>query len=82
LTYFSHNSRAEAGFAVSGAPRYHPSSISHVAPMAQKQPASPTESADPSLSDSFANLDREKFLRNMFLVAGQSQRLIGDFLKR
>ncbi len=67
---------------MSGAPRYHPFSISHVAPMAQKQPVSPTESADPSLSDSFANLDREKFLRNMFLVAGQSQRLIGDFLKR
>jgi polyhydroxyalkanoate synthase len=50
--------------------------------MAQKQSASPPESADPSLSDRFANLDREKFARNMLLVAGQSQRLIADFLKR
>ena len=50
--------------------------------MGQKQSAPASESADPSLSDRFAQLDREKFARNMLMVAGQSQRLIGDFLKR
>jgi polyhydroxyalkanoate synthase subunit PhaC len=50
--------------------------------MAPKQSPSPPESADLSLTDRFANLDREKFARNMVLVAGQSQRLIADFLKR
>ncbi len=50
--------------------------------MGQKQSAPKPESADPSLSDRLAQLDREKFARNMLMVAGQSQRLIGDFLKR
>jgi poly[(R)-3-hydroxyalkanoate] polymerase subunit PhaC len=50
--------------------------------MAQKQSASPTETADPSLSDQLVNLDRGEFAQNMLTVAGQSQRLIADFLKR
>ena len=50
--------------------------------MAQNQTASPPESAAPSLSDGLANLDREKFARNMLLVASQSQHLVADFLKR
>ena len=43
---------------------------------------SASESAQPPLSQYFAQLDGEKFARNMFTVAGQSQRLVGDFLKR
>ena len=50
--------------------------------MASKSSARPLESAEPSLSDQLAQLDREKFARNMLAVAGQSQRLIADFLKR
>jgi polyhydroxyalkanoate synthase len=50
--------------------------------MAKKQSAPEPESEAPSLSDRLANLDREKFARNMLLVAGQSQRLIADFIKR
>ena len=55
--------------------------------MAPKQTASATESkghpsAEPSLSDRLAQLDREKFARNMLVAAGQSQRLLADFLKR
>ncbi len=34
------------------------------------------------MSDQLANLDREKFAQNMLKVAGQSQRLVADFLKR
>jgi polyhydroxyalkanoate synthase subunit PhaC len=49
-------------------------------PMPNKQSA--PESAQPPLSQYFAQVDGEKFARNMFTVAGQSQRLVGDFLKR
>ena len=50
--------------------------------MGKKQPASAPESAEPSLSDRFAQLDRAEFARNMLVVASQSQRLIADFLRR
>ena len=50
--------------------------------MASKSSARPLESAGASLSDQLAKLDREKFAHNMLTVAGQSQRLIADFLKR
>ena len=50
--------------------------------MAPKQTAPSSESAEPSLSDRLAHLDREKFARNLLLVAGQSQRLMADFLRR
>jgi polyhydroxyalkanoate synthase len=50
--------------------------------MAQKQSPSAPESVASSLTDGFAHLDQEKFARNMLLVAGHSQRLIADFLKR
>jgi polyhydroxyalkanoate synthase len=43
---------------------------------------SASESAQPPLSQYFAQVDGEKFARNMFTVAGQSQQLMGDFLKR
>jgi polyhydroxyalkanoate synthase len=50
--------------------------------MGQKQSASRPESTGPSLSDHLSHLDREKFARNMVMVAGQSQKLIGEFLRR
>ena len=50
--------------------------------MDQKQSAPRPESSGPSLSDRLAHLDREKFARNMVMVAGQSQKLIGEFLRR
>ena len=50
--------------------------------MAAKQTDPTPESAEPSLSDRLAQLDREKFVRNMLVVAGQSQRLVGDFFQR
>ena len=50
--------------------------------MAPKQTAPAAESAEPSLSDRLAHLDREKFARNMLLVASQSQQLVADFLQR
>ncbi|HEY2836524.1 MAG TPA: class I poly(R)-hydroxyalkanoic acid synthase [Rhizomicrobium sp.] len=50
--------------------------------MAPKQTAPASESADPSLSDRLAQLDQEKFARNMLLVAGHSQRVVADFLQR
>ena len=50
--------------------------------MGQKQSASQPESKGPSLSDHLSHLDREKFARNMVMVAGQSQKLIGEFLRR
>ena len=50
--------------------------------MAPRETVQAAESVEPSLSDRLTHLDREKFTRNMLLVAEQSQRLIGDFLKR
>jgi len=55
--------------------------------MAAKQTASAPESpgrstAEPSLSDRLAQLDREKFAHNMLVAVGQSQKLLADFLKR
>ena len=55
--------------------------------MAQKKTAPAPESGGPSpaelsLSDRLAHVDREKFARNMLVVAGRSQRLVADFLKR
>jgi len=50
--------------------------------MAQKHASPRPESSGPSLSDRLAHLDREKFARNMVTVAGQSQKLIGEFLRR
>ena len=43
--------------------------------MTPKQTAQAPESRGPSLTDRLAHLDREKFARNMLVVAGQSQRL-------
>jgi polyhydroxyalkanoate synthase len=50
--------------------------------MASRATSQPAESAEPSLSDRFAQLDRGKFARNMMLVAGQSQKLVAEFLQR
>ena len=50
--------------------------------MAPKQTTPASESAEPSLSDRLAQLDGEKFARNMLLVAGHSQRMVADFLQR
>jgi polyhydroxyalkanoate synthase len=49
-------------------------------PMPKTQ-SSPDSALEP-LSHYFSQLDGEKFARNMFTVASQSQRLIGDFLQR
>ncbi len=65
-----------------GAPRYHQVPALHGVMMGQKQSAPQPESAGPSLSDRWATVDREKFARNMLQVAGQSQKLIGEFLRR
>jgi polyhydroxyalkanoate synthase len=40
------------------------------------------EAAQQSFSHYFSQVDGEKFARNMFTVAGQSQKLMGDFLQR
>jgi len=49
-------------------------------PMPKTQ-SSPEAALEP-LSHYFSQVDGEKFARNMFTVASQSQRLIGDFLQR
>jgi polyhydroxyalkanoate synthase len=40
------------------------------------------ESVSPPLSHYFAELNGEKFARNMLTVAGQSQKLVGEFVQR
>ena len=49
-------------------------------PMPKTQ--SSPEAAEQSLSHYFSQVDGEKFARNMFTVASQSQKLMGDFLQR
>jgi polyhydroxyalkanoate synthase len=52
-------------------------------PMAQNSPKSAAPAEAEAISpDSFAQLDREKFARNMLKVGLQTQQLLGEFFKR
>ena len=51
-------------------------------PMPAKSVKSATESAEPISPDSFAQLDREQFARNMLQVGMKTQQLLADFFRR
>ena len=50
--------------------------------MAQNSPKMTAAEAEPISADSFAQLDREKFARNLLRVGVQSQQLLAEFFKR
>jgi polyhydroxyalkanoate synthase subunit PhaC len=56
--------------------------LSHTAPVPMPKTQSGPESAQQPLSHYFAQMDGEKFARNLFTVANQSQQLMGGFVQR
>ena len=56
--------------------------VSFITSVPMPKTQSGQESAQQPLSYYFAQLDSEKFARNMFTVASQSQQLVGDFFQR
>src|SRR6185312_271440 len=73
--------RGLARFAPARKPRYHLLQSTR-RPMAKNPTPRSEPQAEPITPDSFAQLDGEKFARNMLSVGIRSQRLLSDFIKR